>query len=80
MYGKLNDKVNDSYGFIYAFTQFVAPLASSAVYDKWGMSTKFDITAIIFVCYAVVLMIFNCGPSFAAENRRFILEFTKYQT
>jgi hypothetical protein len=29
MYGKLNDKVNDSYGFVYALTQFIAPLAAS---------------------------------------------------
>lgn len=27
----LNDKVNDAYGFIYAFANFVSPLIGSAV-------------------------------------------------
>jgi hypothetical protein len=29
IYEKLNDKVNDAYGFIYALTEFIAPLVSS---------------------------------------------------
>ena len=44
------------------------------------MPVKFDITAIAFFSFAVILFIFNCGPGFASENRRFIKEFTKYQT
>jgi len=29
MYGKVNDKVNDAYGFVYALTLFIAPLVGS---------------------------------------------------
>jgi len=42
------------------------------------MEEKFDITAIMFFVFAVVLIIFNCGPGFMGENRRFKEEFSKY--
>jgi len=80
MYGKLNDKVNDSYGFIYALTQFIAPLVSSQLYEAYGMRVKFDITAIAFFVVSILLCLFNCGPSFISENRKFVEEFAKYQT
>ena len=76
MYGKLNDKVNDAYGFVYALTQFIAPLVASQMYSAVGMQGKFDITAIMMFSFAVILMIFNCGPGFLGENRRFVEEFT----
>jgi len=44
------------------------------------MAGKFDITAMMFFGFALILMIFNCGPGFIGENARFIEEFAKYQT
>jgi len=44
------------------------------------MQKKFDITAIMFFSFALMLIIFNCGPGFLGENARFIEEFSKYQT
>jgi hypothetical protein len=46
------------------------------MYETMGMSEKFDITAIMFFAFALILIIFNCGPGFLGENARFIKEFT----
>jgi len=46
------------------------------MYSAYGMQGKFDITAIMMFSFAVILMIFNCGPGFLGENRRFVEEFT----
>ena len=43
------------------------------------MQTKFDITSLTFFGFAVILFIFNCGPRFTQENRRFQEEIAKYQ-
>lgn len=60
----LNDKVNDAYGFIYALTQFIAPLIGSSIYQIVGMRDTFDITALICFSFAVILMVFNCGLNY----------------
>jgi len=80
MCGKINDKVNDAYAFVYSLTLFVAPLVSSSLYQQVGMGQTFDITAMMMFSFALILLIFNCGPCFMAENIRFIDEFSKYQT
>ena len=43
------------------------------------MQTKFDITSLTFFGFALILFLFNCGPRFAQENRRFQEEVAKYQ-
>ena len=70
-YEHLNDKVNDVFGFVYALTQFVAPLVASQFYRLYGMRTTFDITGFSCFVYAFILIIFNCGPSYKSENAEF---------
>ena len=43
------------------------------------MATTFDITAISLFAFALILMIFNCGPTYRSENAKFLEKITKYQ-
>ena len=80
LYEKLNDKVNDAYGFMYALTNFVAPLLGSNVFGVEGMRSTFDIIALSDLGYGVILFIFNCGIFFISEDRTFKEELKKYSS
>ena len=75
LYGKLSDKVNDSYGFMYALSQFVSPNVGSALDIGIGMRYTFDIACAMSLAYALFIFIFNCGIFFIAENKKFIEKF-----
>ena len=78
LYGKLSDKVNDAYGFVYALSQFVSPNVGSALQLGVGMRATFDFVTLMDLVYALFIFVFNCGIFFAAENRRFLDKLTTY--
>ena len=78
----LNDKVNDSYGFIFALSQFIAPNIGSMYYeakadsisakgDDARMPNITDKSMIVNFVFAAILFVFNCGPFVFSENRAF---------
>jgi len=70
-YQVINDTVTDTFGLIFALTQFVTPLISATLYTNYGARTMFGIVGITCFVYATILMIFNCGRSFREENAEF---------
>jgi len=78
LYGKLSDKVNDAYGFVYALSQFVSPNVGSAMQLSVGMRATFDYITLMDLLYALFLFIFNCGVFVVAENRRFVEKIALY--
>lgn len=69
--GQLNDKINDSYGFVYAISMFVSPLIGSSLFLKYESQTTCDIVAAANLGLAVFCFIFNCGFFVFSENRTF---------
>ena len=78
LYNKLNDKVNDLYGFVFALTDFVSPLIGSKIYDRVGMRREFDYIAVFNVMIGIWFFIFNCGPDFIRENDIFVEQLKEY--
>lgn len=80
----LNDKVNDAYGFIYAFSNFIAPLMGSYLYEYVDHRKTFDYIAIADFSFGILILFVNCGPWVFSENRRFKEQLsalkTKYMT
>ena len=72
LYGKLSDKVNDAYGFVYAMAQLVGPIIGSALYEAMGQRKTMDWTTVMLIVYSLILFFFNCGPRFIAEHRCFL--------
>jgi len=68
---QLNDKVNDAYGFIFAFSNFVSPLIGSYIETAYGDQEVFDIFATISFGFGIFFLIFNCGPFVFSNNRKF---------
>ena len=81
LYETLNEKVNDVYGFVFALANFVAPLAGSLLFTLTNKNNcqTFDYASIFMAAFAIFLFIFNCGPFFLSEDRKFKLELVKYQ-
>ena len=79
LYEKLSDKVNDAYGFIWASSQFIAPIIGSALDLSFGMRYTFDIIALVCIIYTLIIFTFNCGIYFIAENNKFHKQLEKYQ-
>lgn len=69
---QLNDKVNDAYGFIFAFANFVSPLLGSYVQTALGDQECFDLFGCVSFGFGVFFFIFNCGPFVFSENRKFM--------
>lgn len=67
----INDKVNDAYGFIYAFSSFASPLIGSAFYSSFGAPKSCDIWAFMNFGLAGIFFIFNCGIFVFSEHREF---------
>ena len=81
----INDKVNDSYGFVFALAQLMSPLVGSAIYSSGGEETETmdvagdkaampritDFSMLANFGFAIFLLIFNCGPFVISENREF---------
>ena len=67
----LNDKVNDAYGFIYAFSNFVAPLIGSYLYEYFGHRNTFDFIAVADFVFGITIFAVNCGFWVFSENRQF---------
>lgn len=80
----LNDKVNDSYGFVFALSQFIAPNVGSYYYEAVNPDDKINVdgsearmpnitdkSMIVNFIFAGILFIFNCGPFVFSENRAF---------
>ena len=72
--GALNDKINDSYGFIFALSNFVSPNIGALLIDTYQMDWRdiCDYVAYFNFIFAFLLFIFNCGPFFKRENSIFI--------
>jgi len=68
VFNELNDKVNDLYGFVFAFTNFISPLIGSKLYDHVGMRRAFDCTSVFNMTIAVIFFVFNCGFNFKKDN------------
>lgn len=67
----INDKVNDAYGFIFAFTNFVAPLTGAALHKSLEERNTFDVIALANFGFGIIFFIFNCGIFVFSENRKF---------
>ena len=76
---RLNDKVNDAYGLIYATSQFVSPNIGTWLYGYYGARTTADIVALFNLGLAAVMFVFNCGPFVFSENRKFQEKLAKLQ-
>merc|ERR1711939_469145 len=44
----------------------------SALYEAMGQRKTMDWTTVMLIVYALILFVFNCGPRFVAEHRRFL--------
>jgi len=71
LYSRLNDKCNDAFGFIFAFTNSFAPILGSVIEENVGPQVTCDIHWCFFVFYGVIIFTFNCGPNFRKENQEF---------
>ena len=60
--GMVNDKVNDAYGFFYAFSMFVSPLIGSFLTTDTSANRTADYIGLFNIAYVIILLIFNCGP------------------
>lgn len=67
----INDKCNDAYGLIYAFSMFVSPLVGSGINNLYGPRKTCDYFMLANLVVAIVLLVFNCGPNVFTENREF---------
>jgi hypothetical protein len=69
----LNDKINDSYGIIYAMSNFVSPNIGSFLYENLQLSWPLlcNYIGIMNFLFAIYLFIFNCGPNFLKEDKIF---------
>jgi hypothetical protein len=72
--GALNDKINDSYGFIFALSNFVSPNIGALLIDNYKMDWRdiCDYVAYFNFIFAFFLFVFNCGPFFLKENSIFV--------
>ena len=75
----LNDKINDSYGIIYAMSNFVSPNIGSYLYENLQLSWPLlcNYIGIMNFLFAIYLFIFNCGPNFLNEDKIFQKELEK---
>ena len=71
LYGKMNDRINDCYGFIFACTNTIAPLAGTWIQAAVKGRTTMDIHAAVFLGMGIFVFVFNCGPNFISENKQF---------
>ena len=71
--GALNDKINDSYGFIFALSNFISPNIGASLIDNYKLNWRdiCDYVANFNFIFAILLFIFNCGPFFIQENSIF---------
>ena len=60
--GMLSDKVNDAYGFFYAFSMFISPLIGSVLYTDTTANATSDYLGLFNIAFVIILFIFNCGP------------------
>ena len=67
----LNDKVNDAYGLMFAFSCFISPLIGDALNTAYGQRIACDISAFANFAFFIVLFLFNAGPFVFSENRAF---------
>jgi hypothetical protein len=65
----LTDKVNDAYGVFYAGSQLISPIIGSELKTRLGAPQSCDVAAAFNLCFALVLFVFNGGPTVLAENR-----------
>lgn len=65
----LTDKVNDAYGLFYAGSQLISPVIGSELKTRLGAPQSCDVAAAFNLCFALILFIFNGGPSVLSENR-----------
>jgi len=74
----LNDKVNDSFGTVWAIGTFISPLLGGRLYTSLGMRTTCDLAVAMNVFAIVVFLIFNCGLNVFEENRVFMCKLARY--
>lgn len=65
----LTDKVNDAYGVFYAGSQLISPVIGSELKTRLGAAQSCDVAAAFNLTFALILFIFNGGPSVLSENR-----------
>ena len=75
----LNDKCNDAYGLIYAAAMGASPLIGSSLHKKFGPNSTCDIIGFTNLGFAIILFLFNCGPSVFSENKVFLGKLAKLQ-
>jgi len=66
---RINDLVNDSYGFIYALSNFVSPPLGSLVYMKLGARMTGDFVAIMNLSIGIFLIFSYYGPQMLRPNK-----------
>ena len=69
---RINDKVNDAYGLIYALSNFVGPLLGSFLFKAFGARLTSDYIAIMNFIVCAILFVFNCGPFVFQEHNTFL--------
>lgn len=67
----LNDKCNDTYGVVYAFSMFFAPNVGGYMYKIMGHRNSCDTWLLINLVSFAILFIFNGDVRTFSENRVF---------
>lgn len=67
----INDKVNDAYGFVYAFSSFISPLAGSLLAEAYNNPIASDVWAFMNFGLAAICFLFNCGIFVFSEHREY---------
>ena len=70
LFYSLNDRVNELYGCVLGLSDLTAPIIGNSIHAGMGMGI-FDLMALLSLVYAVILFIFNCGPNFVADDKKF---------
>jgi len=73
LFYSLNDRVNELYGCILGLSDLTAPIIGNAIFGGMKMGI-FDLMALLSLLYAIVLFIFNCGPHFVEDAKKFAEE------
>ena len=74
---RLNDKVNDAFGFTQAFANFVAPILGAMLKEGMGITFTFDTIFTIDMAFALFIFYYNCGFEVFKENYYFIKALSK---
>jgi len=77
-YTILNDKMNDLYGFMFAVTNFLCPIIGGYMQKTLGTRTTYDVMWIVDFGFCIILIIFNCGPSFIKDSKTLKLKLKQF--